>query len=209
LRESPAIPRSANPQFHVARMTPQLALFDAQPSLPAGFRYAPELLSADEESELVMHPRELTLKEFEFHGYRGKRRTASFGWHYDFNRETLDRVDDMPPFLRALRVRAAAFAAMDPARLQHVLVTEYGAGAGIGWHRDKAVFGEIVGISLLAPCTFRLRRKAGPTWERASITAEPRSAYLLSGPSRSEWEHSIPPVDSLRLSVTFRNLREG
>jgi alkylated DNA repair dioxygenase AlkB len=202
-------PALRQPAIHVARMTAQLALFDAQPSLPAGFRYAPELLSADEESELVMHLRELTLKEFEFHGYRGKRRTASFGWHYDFNRETLDRVDDMPPFLRALRVRAAAFAAMDPARLQHVLVTEYGAGAGIGWHRDKAVFGEIVGISLLAPCTFRLRRKAGPTWERASITAEPRSAYLLSGPSRSEWEHSIPPVDSLRLSVTFRNLREG
>jgi alkylated DNA repair dioxygenase AlkB len=190
-------------------MTAQLAFFDAQPSLPPGFRYAPDLIPADAESELVAQLRELPLKEFEFHGYRGKRRTASFGWHYDFGREALDRVDDMPAFLRALRVRAAAFAAMDPERLQHVLVTEYGAGAGIGWHRDKAVFGEIVGISLAAPCTFRLRRRAGTTWERASITAEPRSAYLLSGPSRSEWEHSIPPVESLRYSVTFRNLRES
>jgi alkylated DNA repair dioxygenase AlkB len=88
-----------------------------------------------------------------------------------------------------------------------VLVTEYSAGAGIGWHRDKDVFGQIVGISLLAPCVFRLRRKAGTTWERASVIAEPRSAYLLSGPSRTEWEHSIPPVDALRYSITFRNLR--
>jgi alkylated DNA repair dioxygenase AlkB len=114
----------------------------------------------------------------------------------------------MPPFLRALRERAAEFAALDPERLQHVLITEYSAGAGIGWHRDKAVFGEIVGISLLAPCVFRLRRRTGSTWERASITARPRSAYLLSGASRSEWEHSIPPVEALRYSVTFRNLRE-
>jgi alkylated DNA repair dioxygenase AlkB len=189
-------------------MTAQLAFFDTRPSLPAGFRYAPDLITPGEETELVAQLRELPLKEFEFHGYRGKRRTTSFGWHYDFDREALDRVDDMPAFLRALRVRAAAFAAMDPERLQHVLVTEYAAGAGIGWHRDKAVFGEIVGISLVAPCTFRLRRKTGATWERASITAEPRSAYLLSGASRSEWEHSIPPVESLRYSVTFRNLRE-
>lgn len=87
------------------------------------------------------------------------------------------------------------------------LVTEYSAGAAIGWHRDKAVFGEIVGISLQTPCTFRLRRKHGTTWERVNLTAAPRSAYLLSGPARSEWEHSIPPVDALRYSVTFRNLR--
>jgi alkylated DNA repair dioxygenase AlkB len=189
-------------------MTPQLALFDAEPVLPGGFRYAADLLAASEESELVARLSELPLKEFEFHGYRGKRRVASFGWHYDFAREALDRVDDMPPFLRALRERAAAFAALDPERLQHVLITEYSAGAGIGWHRDKAVFGEIVGISLLAPCVFRLRRRTGSTWERASITAGPRSAYLLSGASRSEWEHSIPPVEALRYSVTFRNLRE-
>ncbi len=86
---------------------------------------------------------------------------------------------------------------MDASRLQQVLVTEYDAGAGIGWHRDKAVFGEVIGISLLAACTFRLRRRAGSMWERAAITAEPRSAYLLQGPSRTEWEHSIPPVESL------------
>jgi alkylated DNA repair dioxygenase AlkB len=91
-----------------------------------------------------------------------------------------------------------------------VLVTEYGPGAGIGWHRDKSVFGETVGISLLSACVLRLRRKMGERkWERVNVTAEPRSAYLLSGPARVEWEHSIPAVDELRYSVTFRNLRQG
>jgi alkylated DNA repair dioxygenase AlkB len=70
------------------------------------------------------------------------------------------------------------------------------------------VFGEVVGVSLLASCVFRLRRAVKEKWERVSIVAEPRSAYLLSGLSRTEWEHSIPPVEELRYSVTFRNLRE-
>jgi alkylated DNA repair dioxygenase AlkB len=91
--------------------------------------------------------------------------------------------------------------------LQHVLVMEYGPGAAIGWHRDKSAFGEIVGISLRSACTFRLRRAVGARWERVSLSAEPRSAYLLSGAARSEWEPSIPAVDALRYSVTFRNLR--
>lgn len=96
----------------------------------------------------------------------------------------------------------------DGFRYQRELVTEYEAGAGIGWHRDKDVFGEVVGISLLAPCSFRLRRESRGGCERASLTAEPRSVYLLSGAARTEWEHSIPAVDALRYSITFRNLRE-
>ncbi len=91
-----------------------------------------------------------------------------------------------------------------------MLVTEYGPGAGIGWHRDKAVFGRVVGISLLSPCVFRMRRSvAKRKWERVNLMVEPRSAYLLSGPARYEWEHSIPQTDALRYSITFRNLREG
>ena len=88
-------------------------------------------------------------------------------------------------------------------------MTEYAPGAAIGWHKDKAVFGKVVGISLLSSCVFRMRRRTGRTWERASFTAERRSAYLLQGPARSEWGHSIPAVDSLRYSITFRNVRRG
>jgi len=193
-------------------MSDQLALFDSQPpqpTLPDGFRYAPDVVAPDDETALLAHVRELPFRDFEFHGYTGKRRVVSFGWQYDFSAETMRTTNDMPEFLLALRDVAARFAGMEPSRLQQVLVTEYGAGAGIGWHRDKAVFGEVIGISLLAPCVFRLRRAVGTRWERASIVAEPRSAYLLSGASRTEWEHSIPAVASLRYSITFRNLRQG
>jgi hypothetical protein len=34
-------------------------------------------------------------------------------------------------------------------------------------------------------------------------------AYLLRGSARWDWQHSIPPVDTLRYSITFRNLRES
>lgn len=42
-----------------------------------------------------------------------------------------------------------------------------------------------------------------------NLTAEPRSAYLLSGAARAEWEHSILGVDALRYSTIFRNLRHA
>jgi alkylated DNA repair dioxygenase AlkB len=196
--------------------TPQLDFFagaggarDAAPQPPEGFRYRPGLIDPADEDALVARVRELPFREFEFHGYTGKRRVVSFGWHYDFTGRRLRKADDIPEFLLGLREAAAAFAGPEPEELQHVLVTEYGPGAGIGWHRDKAVFGDVVGVSLLSPCVLRFRRAAGGgKWERAKVLAEPRSAYFLTGPARSEWEHSIPHVDALRYSITFRNMRE-
>jgi alkylated DNA repair dioxygenase AlkB len=186
----------------------QLSLLDPGPTLPEGFKYLPDLVTTDDEQTLLAHIRELPLKEFEFQGFVGKRRTVSFGWRYDFNERALRPAEPIPPFLLPLREAAARFAELAADQLQQALVIEYDAGASIGWHRDKAVFGDVVGISLLSPCRFRFRRKSGTRWERASLIAEPRSAYLLRGPSRSEWEHSIPAVDTLRYSITFRNLRQ-
>ena len=184
-------------------------LFRSSASCPKASPVGRIFLAPAEERELVERFAGLPFKEFEFHGYLGKRRVLSFGWKYDFGARELRQADDMPAYLLPLRERAAAFASIAPTELQQLLLTEYSPGAGIGWHRDKAVFGEVVGISLVSPCVFRLRRKSGNGWERASIVAEPRSAYLLRGPARSEWEHSIPAVDSLRYSITFRNFRSG
>jgi len=181
----------------------------AAPEGPEGLRYQSALISSGDENALVERVRELPFREFEFHGYLGKRRVVSFGWKYDFGSQRLQKAAEIPDYLLSLRSLAALFANLEPEAFQQVLVTEYARGAGIGWHRDKAVFGQVVGISLLAPCTLRFRRKVDGSWERANLRVEPRSAYHLSGPARTEWEHSISRVDVLRYSITFRSMREG
>jgi alkylated DNA repair dioxygenase AlkB len=193
----------------------QLALFASQslpaepPAMPAGFRYVPDFIGAAEETRLVGAFAELPFKEFEFHGFLGKRRVVSFGTRYDFNGGGLKPAEPMPPYLLPLRERAAAFAGLEPERLAHALVTEYRPGTAIGWHRDRPQYDDVIGVSLVSSCTFRMRRKRGTGWERAALRLDRRSVYLLRGPSREEWEHSIPAVEGLRYSITFRSLREA
>jgi alkylated DNA repair dioxygenase AlkB len=187
----------------------QLNLFQApDSSLPEGFRYQTGVLSKDAEAALVERFKDLPFKEFEFHGFLGKRRIVSYGWKYDYGAQYLRPVADIPDFLLPAREAGARLAGMNPDAFQQALVTEYTPGAAIGWHKDKPQFGEVIGLSLLSPCTFRFRRKTGSSWQRASLTVEPRSAYLLQGAARDAWEHSIPGVERLRYSMTFRNFRD-
>jgi alkylated DNA repair dioxygenase AlkB len=189
-------------------MIDQLDLFGRSTPLPEGFRYSPDVLTREQEAHILEQVRSLDLRPFEFHAYTGLRRVASFGWRYDYANRRAVPADEPPAFLLALRDIAAVFADVDAVALRQVLVTEYAPGAGIGWHRDKADFGDVIGVSLLDRCVFRLRRDSGAGWERAKLVAEPRSMYLLSGPSRTVWQHSIPPVAALRYSITFRTLRD-
>jgi alkylated DNA repair dioxygenase AlkB len=192
----------------------QLSLFAApatpvpSPSMPDGFRTAPDVIGSADEERLIAAFANLPFKEFEFHGFLGKRRVVSFGSRYDYKDSTLKDAEPIPPFLLPLRERAAAFAGLSPELLQQALVTEYQEGVSIGWHRDKPHYGDVIGVSLLSPATFRMRKKRGAGWDRASLRLEPRSIYLLRGPAREQWEHSIPAVDALRYSVTFRSLRD-
>jgi alkylated DNA repair dioxygenase AlkB len=183
----------------------QLGLFAADIGV-AGFRYQEALLPAEEELKLVRNFEGLPFEPFAFHGYLGNRRVVSFGWRYDYAGATVRKAQAMPPFLTPLRRLAAAFAGLAPEELVHALVTEYAPGAGIGWHRDKPMFGKVVALSFCSACRLRFRRKGEGGWDRQSLDVAPRSAYLLQGEARHVWEHSIPPVEKLRYSVTFRTL---
>lgn len=190
-------------------MSPQANLFDPAPppDLPAGLRYQAQLIDAEAEQALAQQFAALPFKPFEFRGYTGHRQVVSFGWRYDFGRRSLDRATPIPNFLRPLREEVAAFTGHAPEAFEQALVSLYEPGAAIGWHRDRPEFGAVAGVSLLTPCKFRLRReRADGGWERRTFEATPRSAYLLTGPARTDWEHSIPPLGSRRYSVTFRTL---
>src|SRR5262245_5740590 len=156
-------------------------------SLPEGLRYQADLIDAHEEARLIAAFRDLDFSPFQFH--TGKRRVVYYGWRYDFDGGGLKRTDPIPPLLLPTRAIVADFAGHDASALEQALITEDAPGAAIGWHRDRPVFGDVVGVSLNAACTFRFRRKLGETWERRAFIAEPRSAYLLGGAARHEWEH--------------------
>ena len=62
----------------------------AQPDLfgeagPVGLTRAGEFVSPDEERVLIASIDAAELSPFRFHGWLGKRVTASYGWRYDFD----------------------------------------------------------------------------------------------------------------------------
>jgi alkylated DNA repair dioxygenase AlkB len=191
------------------RAASQPGLFETEPLLlPEGFRYQPELIGPEDEQVLHAWFQTLDFQPYVFQGYLANRRVVSFGFRYDDTTRRVSPADPIPDQLQPLRARAAAFAGMETQDLQHVLINEYRPGAPIGWHRDRPQFEAVVGVSLLSPATFRLRRKQGSGWERRTLEVQPRSAYVMQGPARWEWEHSIPPAEQLRYSVTFRSMRQ-
>lgn len=181
--------------------------------VPPGFEHRDDFITAGEERALIGAIGELQFSEFEMRGVVARRRVAFFGASYD--RGDLETLP-MPAFLEPMRERLAGWAGIPSSAFAMALVNEYRPGAPIGWHRDAPQYDFVSGISLLSPARMRFRKyvapqKAAAQGVRRTATHElmllPRSAYLMRGPSRSEFEHSIPPVSELRYSITFRTLR--
>lgn len=184
----------------------QAALFDAPPI--AGLEYREEFISAAEHDRLVAKLSATDLAPFRFHGWLGNRRTKTFGWRYDFDDSSFTPAEPIPEWLEPLRTKAAALAGIAPEEFAHVLLARYDPGAGIGWHRDRPQFEQVVGISLGASAIMRFRQRTATGFRRANVHLESRSAYLLSGEVRWDWEHRITPGDALRFSITFRSLSD-
>lgn len=179
-------------------------LFDAPPI--AGLKYRDDLIDEAEEQALIDRLLAADLSPFRFHGWLGNRKTRSFGWRYDFEDASFAPTEPIPDWLQPLREKAAAFAGLQAEDFVHVLLARYDPGAGIGWHRDRDVFEQVVGISLSTPATLRFRQRTPSGFRRAKVEIRPRSAYLLSRESRWDWEHRIAPGEALRFSITLRAL---
>ena len=184
----------------------QLSFLDADGG-PEGLRYQAEFLSPKEQGDLIARVAALPFRPFEYQGYLGKRETVSFGWSYRFDGSGLAEAAPIPDWLLPVRARAASWAGLGPEALVQALIIRYGEGAGLGWHRDRPVFDDVIGLSLLSPAPLRFRRKQGEKWQRFTLETAPGSIYLLRGPARTEWQHSLTPVTTLRYAITFRSMR--
>jgi len=190
-----------------------MKLFTAQPDLFGGaglpgLSQADAFVTPNEEQVLIASIDVVELSPFRFHGWLGRRLTASYGWQYDFDNASFAPAEAIPDWLLPVRAKAARFAGLEPDELVQALLIRYDPGAGIGWHRDRPVFEHVLGISLGAPATMRFRRRKPGGFERASALLAPRSIYHLTGEVRHQWEHSIAPMDVSRWSITFRSLSE-
>lgn len=172
--------------------------------LVAGLRQSDGVVTPDEERSLIAAIDRCELTPFQFQGWQGRRLTASFGWRYDYDKGSLLQASPIPDWLLPIRERAAGFAGLPVGDFVQALVIRYDPGAGIGWHRDRPLFEDIVGISLGAPANFRFRRRKPGGFDRVSAPLLPRAAYHLSGGARHDWEHSIAEMDATRWSITFR-----
>ena len=172
----------------------------------AGLSQADAFVTPGEEQMLIASIDAAELSPFRFHGWLGKRLTASYGWRYDFDDASFTPAEAIPDWLLPLRARAAQFARLQPGELVQALLIRYDPGAGIGWHRDRPVFEHVIGISLGAPATMRFRRRRPGGFDRSSALLAPRSIYHLAGEMRHEWEHSIAAMEERRWSITFRSL---
>jgi alkylated DNA repair dioxygenase AlkB len=178
------------------------------PPLLAGLSHVETLIEPREEAQLLAAIDGLELTPFRFQGWIGKRLTTSFGWRYDFDDASFAETMPMPDWLLEVRDRAAAFAGLDRDALIQAMITRYDPGAGIGWHRDRPLFEDVIGVSLGAEAVLRLRRRTSEGFERRTLSLAPRSAYHLSGEARHGWEHSIAPIAATRWSITFRSLSD-
>ncbi len=175
--------------------------------LPEGFTYVPEFLSAAEERELVTHIQALEFGRVVMHGVEARRRVTHFGYGYAYETRAVQPGPAIPEWMVFARDRLGGRFGVEPASLLEALVTEYPPGAGIGWHRDAPAFGIVLAVSLAGACRMRFQRGAGEERVTAQCELAPRSAYALTGPARTQWQHSIPAARELRYSIPFRTLR--
>lgn len=189
-------------------MSTQFDLFAPEPPLASvpGLALAGPLVTDAEAERLCRRIDGSGLAPFRFQQWTGRRLTSSYGWHYDFAGGGVVRAKPMPDWLMALRQRVVQGMGDEPDAYEQALLIRYDPGAGIGWHRDRPQFGRVIGLSLGAPATMRLRRRREGGFARAVFPLTAGHAYTLDGEARRDWEHSIAPLEQRRWSVTFRTL---
>ena len=189
----------------------QASLFDTEETaFPPGMRFETDWLGADEEAALIEAIGALELREARYKQYTARRRVVSFGGKFDYDNNRLLPAPPIPPAFEPLRQRVARWLGVAPELFSQMLVAEYAPGTPLGWHRDVPDFESIVGVSLRGEGEMRFRPyppESARAADLRSLVLPPRSAYVLEGPARWQWQHSIVPTQVLRYSISLRTAR--
>jgi alkylated DNA repair dioxygenase AlkB len=180
------------------------------PNAPSGLVYLADFLSPPEQAQLVEAVGAMSLEHAQYKQFTAKRRVIHFGGRYDFSAQELLASESIPEVLLPLRERIAATAAVAPDAFSHAMVAEYRSGTQLGWHRDVPDFEIVAGVSLVAAARMQFRPYAAAERLRKhylNLLLEPGSLYVLRDSARWGWQHRVPPVTSLRYSITFRTRR--
>jgi alkylated DNA repair dioxygenase AlkB len=178
--------------------TNQQALFgtvEGSPAGPDGLRYRAEFISEEFEAQLGAWLRALRFDPIVLYGQAAKRTARFF------------TTEEGPSTLSELARACAEFAGVQSEDLNGAYVQHYPPASTMGWHHDHPRYGVVIGVSLLHGARMRFRRGEVGDRETTEIALPPRSVYVLDGPARSDWQHSIPPTEDHRYSITFRTLR--
>jgi alkylated DNA repair dioxygenase AlkB len=195
-------------------MTPphQAELFGPAPQvLPEGFHYRLDFITPAEEAMLIAAIERMPLGHARYRAFTARRRIASYGSQYDFQHNRLLPSDPLPAELMPLRERVARWIGVEPEAFDNALVAEYRPGTPLGWHRDVPDYEVVVGVSLAGIARMRFRRYPPINPKKADVLAldiDPRSAYVVRGQARWDWQHSVAPTPGLRYSITFRTPSE-
>lgn len=92
-------------------------LFPIESRYPQGFSYTPAFLSKSEEEQLLAFVRDMELQPFLFQGYEAKRRVASFGKDWSFDRRELSAGKAIPKVFEGLLAKVASHLGLSPLHL--------------------------------------------------------------------------------------------
>jgi len=180
-------------------------------ALPAGMQYRTDFITLDEERTLLEFIGSLQLENARYRQYTARRKTVSFGAGYDFTHNIATPAPEIPAPLGWLRERAASWVGIESGAFVQALIARYEPGTPLGWHRDVPNYELIVGLSLASAARIRFRPypwSGERSTEVFALNAAARSAYVLAGPARWQWQHSVPPVKTLRYSITLRTANQ-
>jgi alkylated DNA repair dioxygenase AlkB len=177
----------------------------------AGLTYLPNYLSKQDENALIeLIDSQIWLADL-------KRRVQHYGYKYDYRSRRIDtsmKIGQLPEWLESIAKRLYTEGVFQNLPDQ-VIINEYESGQGISPHIDcEPCFEDtIVSISLNSAVVMEFSKDN----VKIPILLEPKSAVVLKGESRYDWQHSIAARKSdkyegvvfqrkRRLSLTFRKV---